>query len=154
MIQLTQDHIELLKKTKRVVVKRPEHVLPMLNAFTRKKQEHFGVIFLNSGNEIIAKKVLFIGCTNHINVDIKVLFWEACRKNASSMIIFHNHPGGSLEPSMEDIELTDRINKACDIKGIRLLDHIIVSKYGHFNFEAHDLVLGEARKAKTAEDKK
>ena len=151
MSQLTQDHIELLRKTNRVVVKRPEHVLPMLNAFTRKKQEHFGIILLNSGNEVIAKKVLFIGGTNLTHIDIKMIFWEACCKKASGLIIFHNHPGGSLNPSTLDIELTESINKACGVIGIQLLDHIILSKYGYYSFKEHDVVFGNDSESKAAE---
>jgi DNA repair protein RadC len=61
-------------------------------------------------------------------------------KQASGIIIAHNHPGGDPKPSIQDHELTTRIQKAAETLDVRFLDHIIVSRDGHFSFQAQGLL--------------
>lgn len=89
-------------------------------------QEHFKVILLNSKNEIIKDKNLFIGTANHTLVSPKIVFEFALKNAAVSVIFMHNHPSGDAEPSNEDIEMTKRCNQAAKIMDIALLDHIII----------------------------
>lgn len=98
------------------------------------KTESFGVIFLDSGRNVISRKILFKGGTSRCFVDSKVVFWEACRKRASAVILFHNHPGGNPAPSPDDYETTSRLAKAGEIVGVQVLDHIIVAKYEFHSF--------------------
>lgn len=62
--------------------------------------------------------------------------------NAANMIIAHNHPSGDLSPSQEDIMVTDRMAKLCNLVGIPLLDHVIVGNDGsrYFSFKEKDIV--------------
>ena len=68
------------------------------------------------------------------------LLKAAVLSNSASMIILHNHPSSSLEPSLEDILLTDRMVKVCDMIGIPLVDHIIVGgdNSQYFSFKEKD----------------
>jgi DNA repair protein RadC len=59
---------------------------------------------------------------------------------ACQIIVAHNHPSGSLEPSKDDLEITQRLVKSGEILGIELLDHVIVSKNGYFSFKEHKLI--------------
>jgi DNA repair protein RadC len=61
------------------------------------------------------------------------IFYPAVQDNAVAIIVAHNHPSGNLEPSKEDIEITDKVKKAGEIMGIQLLDHLIISKNGLFS---------------------
>ncbi len=65
------------------------------------------------------------------------LIKAAVLSNANSMIILHNHVSGSLEPSTEDVLLTDRMIKVCDLIGIPLIDHVIVAagRDDYFSFK-------------------
>lgn len=92
------------------------------------KKEFFYVIFLDTKNKPIENFELSKGSINSAVVDPKEIIKEATIRSASSIILVHNHPSGDTQPSKEDIELTERISRACGIVGIRVLDHIIIGK--------------------------
>ncbi len=105
----------------------PEDVLPMLHDIREKKQEHFVVFSLDGANRIITRRIVSIGTLSASLVHPREVFADVITDRAASIIIAHNHPGGSLEPSKADTEVTERIKNAGAILGIRLLDHIIVT---------------------------
>jgi DNA repair protein RadC len=117
------------------------------------KQEHFGVIFLNSSKEVIQTKCFYVGWDNRCFVQPKMIFWKACKLEASSMILFHNHPSGNTEPSDFDIELTKNFEKGGKLLGIQVLDHIIIGRYDYYSFLEHDEMSKEENKVKAAEHK-
>lgn len=121
-------------------IKNPSDTIPLLKGIASKKQEHFGIIMLDCGHNVITKKDLFIGGTARSLVDPKVVFWELCRKNASAFIVYHNHPGGNESPSSEDIDTTKCLKNAGEILGIRLLDHVIVTKYSYKSLLESNLI--------------
>ena len=65
------------------------------------------------------------------------------RCDGSGIILGHNHPGGDPYPSKQDQEVTCQMVKGAKIMGLRVLDHIIVAKHGHFSFQEHGLLGGE-----------
>lgn len=130
--------------TERIIIKHPVDLVAHLNSIRSRKQEHFGVAFLDSGLELISKKILFVGGISRTIVDKKVIYWEACKKKANGVILFHNHPSYNLTPTKEDIDLTNDLAKGFDLLGISLLDHIIVSKYGFNSFVESGLLLNLA----------
>lgn len=67
-----------------------------------------------------------MGAVNYSIMCPRELFKSSILSNAANMIIIHNHPSGRLEPSKEDIAVTDRMINLCDMMGIPLLDHVIV----------------------------
>ena len=97
-----------------------------LRRFGRMKQEHFGAIFLNSQKEVILIKDFFKGSDNICHVYSKLIFWKACKKETSYIILFHNHPSGNPDPSKYDKELTQKFEKGGQLLGIGILDHIII----------------------------
>ena len=125
-------------KTKKITILNPQNCVSLLTKYSRMKQEHFGVIFLNSQKEVIQTKCFFIGSDNSCNIYPKIVFWKACKLEASAMILFHNHPSGNTNPSQKDIELTERFEKGGNLLGIQILDHIIISKYDYYSFLEHD----------------
>ena len=66
----------------------------------------------------------------------------AILSNSASVIFMHNHPSGDPEPSIDDMEITKRLEKAGEILGINVLDHIIVSSGGFYSFRQHNLIGG------------
>lgn len=125
-------------KTKKITILNPQDCVSLLTEYSRMKQEHFGVIFLNSQKEVIQTKCFFVGSDNRCNIYPKIVFWKACKLEASAMILFHNHPSGNTNPSQKDIELTERFEKGGNLLGIQILDHIIISKYDYYSFLEHD----------------
>ena len=99
------------------------------------KQEHFYVLHLNSKNEIISSKLIAIGTLNSVVIHPREVFKQAILESAQSVILVHNHPSGDVNPSLQDKEITTKLEKASETVGIDLLDHIIVSKKKWFSFD-------------------
>lgn len=89
-------------------------------------QEHFIAIYLNTKNQVIHRKTIFIGSLNASIVHPREVFKEAIKRSAASIICAHNHPSGDPTPSREDIDVTKRLAECGRIIGIELLDHLII----------------------------
>jgi len=90
------------------------------------KKEVFKIILLNTKNHVIKLLDVSMGSLNSSIVHPREVFSEAVKSGCSAVILVHNHPSGDPEPSREDIETTDRLVRAGDILGIRVLDHVII----------------------------
>jgi len=97
-------------------------------------QEVFHVLFLNRNNVVIGDKSLFRGGVSATVVDPKVVFREALAHLASSIIVAHNHPSGSLAPSRADEDITRQLVAAGKLLEITVLDHLIVTSHGYYSF--------------------
>ncbi len=91
--------------------------------------EQFRVLFLNSKNELIADEVQQEGTINAAPVYPREIVRRALDLSATAIILVHNHPSGSPQPSPSDIEVTKQVKKAADALSITLHDHIVVG-YG------------------------
>lgn len=98
------------------------------------KKEHFKGIFLDSRKRIIKDETIFIGSLNASIIHPREIFQVALEEGAAAVILLHNHPSGNPKPSDEDIEITKQLNKAGDILGIEVLDHIIIGNKRYFSF--------------------
>ena len=98
-------------------------------------QEQFMILLLNQGNRVLGKVLLSSGTTSGTTIDLKYIIVAAAKANAQGVILCHNHPSGSLNPSHSDRALTDKIKAACQIIGVTVLDHIIVTPHdGYTSF--------------------
>ena len=98
-------------------------------------QENFIVIYLNTKNNIIKIKKLFIGTINSSNIFPRDIFREAVRCNAYSMILTHNHPTGIIDPSIQDNYLTTNIIKLGKIMNVYVLDHLIIGNKKYYSYK-------------------
>jgi DNA repair protein RadC len=92
------------------------------------KQEQFILLTLNGAHNVISVSIVSIGLINQTIVHPREIFCKAISDRATSIIVCHNHPSGSLDLSKEDKKITMRIRKAGEIIGIPLLDHIVFTK--------------------------
>jgi DNA repair protein RadC len=92
------------------------------------QKEFFNVVLLDGRNKPIRNVKISEGSVNASLVDPKEIIKAATKESASALILVHNHPSGEPEPSKEDMEITTRIIKTCDLVGLRVLDHIIIGK--------------------------
>lgn len=90
------------------------------------QQEHLKLVLLDTKNNIISDADISIGSVNCSIVDPREILIRALKSRAVHIILLHNHPSGNPTPSREDILVTKRINDACRLVGIDLLDHIII----------------------------
>ena len=96
--------------------------------------EVFGVVFLNRANKINHFEIISQGGITGTVADPRIILRKALEEDAVNIILCHNHPSGSLKPSMADEELTSKIKEAANYLDIKVLDHIIVSEDGYFSF--------------------
>lgn len=99
------------------------------------KKEHFICLYLDTKNKVIKEEVVSVGTLNSSLVHPREVFKVAVRESANSIILVHNHPSGSCEPSVEDIEITKIFFEAGEVLGIRVLDHIIIGKGGYWSWK-------------------
>ncbi|WGE91289.1 RadC family protein [Actinobacillus genomosp. 1] len=99
------------------------------------EREVFMVMFLDNQNRLIKKEKMFYGTINQATVYPREIIKEALKCNAAAIIVAHNHPSGNCTPSESDRILTKKIEMACDLVGIRFVDHIVVGKGDYFSFE-------------------
>lgn len=104
------------------------------------KDEQFRVIFLNSQNEVIADEALHDGTVNQSVVYPRKVIERALYHKATALIFVHNHPGGSHKPSSEDKRLTTQLLSISMSLGIKVLDHLIISKNGYYSFHESGLL--------------
>ena len=102
--------------------------------FNGKQQEYFYALYFNNKQELIGKKILFIGTTNKSIVHPREVFKEAYLLSANSIVCMHNHPSGDTSPSMQDINFTKSLIDIGKIQGIPIIDHIIVSDNSYYSF--------------------
>ena len=97
--------------------------------------EEFRMLFLDSRNQLIAMEVLKTGTVNRAIVFPRKIVERALYHHAVGVVIAHNHPSGSLEPSVEDHDMTEAIKKALITVDIILLDHIVIGGNDYFSFK-------------------
>ncbi|HEY6805385.1 MAG TPA: DNA repair protein RadC [Pyrinomonadaceae bacterium] len=118
-----------------IKISRAEDVLPLLADIRDKSQEHFVCITLNGANEVIQKRVVTVGLLNRTLVHPRDVYADVITDRAAAVIFAHNHPSGDVQPSEEDIQTQIRLIEAARILGIRVLDHVIVSRKSYYSFE-------------------
>jgi DNA repair protein RadC len=123
------------RECNRIRITTPEDLLPLVSFIRGKRQEFFVCITLNGAGEVIETRTITVGLLNHSLVHPREVFADAITDRAASIICVHNHPSGSLEPSQQDLAITGQIAQAGEILGIRLLDHIIVTKENHVSMK-------------------
>lgn len=96
--------------------------------------EEFWILNLNRANRVMSKTKISSGGVAGTVVDAKIVFRRALHAEASSIILCHNHPSGSLRPSEADLELTKKLVAAGKAVDITVLDHLIVSDQGYYSF--------------------
>jgi DNA repair protein RadC len=94
-------------------------------------QERFAVLLLDVKNRLLGTQVITIGTATETLVHPREIFREVVKQGATKLIIAHNHPSGSVEPSPQDLELTERLLQAANLLEIPLLDHLILGNGNH-----------------------
>lgn len=105
-------------------------------------REIFRVLMLNNVKEVNAIEIVSIGTLNTTIVSPREIFKGAILSNADSIIIFHTHPSGNVQPSQADIDVTTMINEVALIIGINLIDHIIVGDDKYYSFATEGYEFG------------
>jgi DNA repair protein RadC len=94
------------------------------------RRELFGVLFIDIKNRVIAFEVMFVGTHSQTSIYPREVAMAAMRHDAAAVVLVHNHPSGSVEPSRADQLLTQTLKQALALVDVRVVDHIIVGGDG------------------------
>ena len=123
-----------------VIIQSPQDAYQLLKPIIKYQKEHFIGLYLNARNQLIYQETISIGSLNANIVHPREVFEPAIAKHALSIIIAHNHPSGSTEPSEEDLQITKRLIKAGKLLGIEIVDHLIIAGRGLLSFKEKGLI--------------
>lgn len=122
------------------VLDRPEKVAAQVGSLKGKMKEYFVALYLNARNQLIHQETVSVGTLSSSLVHPREVFSWAVSHGAAGVIVVHNHPSQDSSPSNEDKEVTRRLQKAGEVLGIELLDHVIVTDENYFSFKEHRLI--------------
>jgi DNA repair protein RadC len=113
---------------KRVVIERPADAANLIvHQLTAQLQEELVVILLDAHNGVMDVQTVYIGSLNATVVRVAEVFRAAIVQNAAGMIVAHNHPSGDIQPSPQDVSLTETLVNAGRHLDIPILDHLIIA---------------------------
>ena len=122
-------------------VSRPQDVYDAVLPYYRgADREILSVLCLDAQNQPNCFNVASIGALNTTRTRPAEILKAAILSNALGLVLIHNHPSGELEPSPEDIEFTRAVQRACELVGIDLYDHLIVTDDGFTSFRERGLL--------------
>jgi len=125
----TEDAVVMTKVTSSKVVF--EIMQPIIGELPH---EEFWIVYLNNSNKILSKAQLSKGGITGTLVDVRIVFKSALEMGATSLILCHNHPSGTLVPSDADKQITKKLKSAGDSLEIKVLDHLIITETNYFSF--------------------
>lgn len=102
--------------------------------------EEFWILYLNNSNKVIQKNQLSKGGITGTLVDVRLVLKSALEVGATSLILCHNHPSGTLKPSQADKDITMKLKTAAQSLDIKVLDHLIITEKAYFSFADEDIL--------------
>jgi DNA repair protein RadC len=104
------------------------------------RKEHLVALYLDAQNRLILKETVSIGSLNTTRTHPREVLQPAVMHSALAFVLIHNHPSGSLDPSRDDVEFTRAMQRAGELMGVSLYDHIIVSRRGYVSLKERGLM--------------
>jgi len=104
------------------------------HALKGEKRESFHVLFLNSQNAILHEERISMGAPGNVFLSPRQVVEKAFSHSATTLVLAHNHPGGAIKPSDEDIALTREMLFSARLVDIWVREHLIISPVGYFSF--------------------
>lgn len=126
-----------IKPSERYQVKSSQDIYQLLLSRYENFMEHheeIWAVYLNRSNKVLGVSKISQGGVSETTCDPKLVIQIALKANASSIIVTHNHPAGSVEPSEADKRVTRKIKSACEFLDMQLLDHVIISHSNYYSF--------------------
>jgi DNA repair protein RadC len=96
--------------------------------------EEFWLLLMNQNHRLIKKLRISHGGITEVSVDIRIIMREAVLANATIIAVCHNHPSGNLRPSQHDNDLTNQLQRACQLMRLHFMDHVIITDGNYFSY--------------------
>lgn len=123
-----------------IIINTTEAAYRLMRDLRQISHEEFWAIFTNNSGKLIRRYKVAEGSGGNVPVDIARIVRQAINVNATRVLLCHNHPGGSLRPSNEDIQLTRDIQTVCKYLSISVIEHIIIAGDKYYSFLENDLL--------------
>jgi DNA repair protein RadC len=111
----------------------------LMRTYSHHAQEHLGALFLDSRHKILRRHELFRGTIDHAVVSTREIVRHALQENATGIVLFHNHPSGNPQPSLEDIHFTRKAKAALELVDLKLVQHMIVAGTRYYEMVGRDV---------------
>ena len=129
-------HMQTLQESKDNVLTNFDQMLNYCrSAVAHNRQEEFHVIYLNAGLQVIEDETVARGAADYVAVHPKDILIRALNHGATSVVLFHNHPGGHVKPSQADITQTVEMVKMLENADIKVNDHLIITEDNYYSFQ-------------------
>lgn len=125
--------------------------MQLLNLLQDLEREVLTLLTLDLKKKPINVSVISMGTLNASLVHPRDVFKMAVLSNASAIIVAHNHPSGNVEPSEQDLQVTQRIQEAGALLGIELVDHIVIGENKYYSLRENNLFPFSSKQMKHAE---
>ncbi|WP_125712630.1 RadC family protein [Companilactobacillus kedongensis] len=103
-------------------------------------QEKLIAVYLDNSNHIIMERIVFIGTIDSATVHPRDIMRDALSISARRVVIAHNHPSGNLKPSKNDQDFSLRLQECCQLIGIGLVDHLIITRNSYLSMKSSNLI--------------
>ena len=117
-------------------IKNATDIVKMFDFLTDSPKEEFWVALVNSRNEVFSTSKISVGTLTASLVHPREIFQPAIVAGAAGVVLVHNHPSGDCTPSKEDDAVTDRIRKAGELLGIRMIDHLVIGDGRYYSYNS------------------
>lgn len=145
------DNLSVLRSAHLTALRRMAFERPLINgldsalnylhaAMAHLSHEVFRVLFLDSRHQLIRDEVMGSGTANRCAIYPREVLVRAVDLAACHLVLVHNHPSGALEPSTDDIKMTERLVRAAEVIEVGIDDHLIIGRGGHFSFRSAGLI--------------
>ena len=120
-------------KANKITIEHPSDIYEIMQLVLKREhkidrnKEHFWVLALNDANKILNLELVALGANNRVNSRVADILAIPLQKQAKGVILIHNDPSGSLEPSEKDKDFADKMIQACSIMNIPVLDYVIIT---------------------------
>lgn len=111
------------------------------------EQEHLRVVLLNTRNQVLAVRTVYVGSVHSAVVRTSELLRDAVRENCPNIILVHNHPSGDPSPSPDDVAMTKHVVEAGKTLNIDVLDHVVVARGGYVSLKERGLGFADGKVA-------
>lgn len=123
------------------IFKEPEQVFQRYRVhFLSQSREQLILIGLNRRNAVLFEVPIAQGTSQTISFDSQIIFQELLRRRSKRFVLVHNHPAGTIQPSLLDIQGTKRLKEQGQKLGLLLLDHIVISENQYYSMAANHLI--------------
>ncbi len=135
-----------LTKEQKINISHPQDIFEIMRKVLLREnklgqqKEHFWVIGLATSNKLSYIELVSLGSISAAIVNPLEVFNLAVQKKSPRIILVHNHPGDTLEPSKADLEITKNIVEGGKILHIAMLDHLLITTEGYYSFEEHGIL--------------